>query len=162
MEGRGSNVPLSGAIDLSHLKDKPSDADAHFDGLIDMVRSDPSPRLWHDDTDGHADTMFVAGHTTVLETIATILSGGHVDVPEHVHEEVSRVGLIDRRGLAWVEALIASGADRDQCLIAYMTAREATQMHTELLAGVVSQVMAGARRAMQHEAAMDAMMGRVQ
>lgn len=106
--------------------------------------------------------MYVAGHTTVLETLAMILSGGHVDVPEHVHDEISRVGLIDRRGMAWVEALIASGAERDECLVAYMAATEATRMHTELLTGVVSQVLAVARRAMQHEASLDAMLGRVQ
>ncbi|HEX6956290.1 MAG TPA: hypothetical protein VF156_15555 [Agromyces sp.] len=161
MDRSGSNAPnLSGAVDLSGLKDKPRDRDEHFEGLLALVASDPSPRMWNDDDGGHADTMFVAGHTTVLETVASILSSGHVDVPEHIHEEVSRVGLIDRRGLAWLEALIASGADRDECLIAYMAASEATRMHQSLLAQVVTQVLAGARRAMEHEHAIDAMMGR--
>lgn len=156
MDGRGSTHPFADAVDLSGLREKPRDKDEHFEGMLAHARANPDPRMWWDDDAGHADEMFGMGHVVALEVIVNLLADGHASVSPEMHDQIARVGLIDRRGVAWLDALMASDATRDECLIAYMAAIEAKEMHGAMLMQVVSQVMAVAARAAQHEAALAA------
>lgn len=156
MDGRGSTHPFADAVDLSALRDRPKDVDEHFEGFIRMAQENPDPRMWWDDDEGHADEMFGMGHVTALEVIVNLLADGHASVSPEMHDQIARVALIDRRGVAWLDALAASGAERDELLVAYLAVKEAKEMHGAMLMQVVSQVMAVAARAAQHEAALAA------
>lgn len=141
MQGRGSNHQ-TGIIDLGALA-HPDTKDEHLAGIImlALANAEAYRSVVDDET---VEEAFVLGHSRALASFIALTTGGMVTVPEDVLMQTAYMAYVDVRGQLWVSAMASiltppedGSLDFDTDLVvAYLTARKATEVAEASMANI--------------------------
>lgn len=159
MNGRGSNHPTGGIVDLGALA-HPQSKDEHLAGIVTLAQANPEAFQHVRDTEDIEDA-FVQGYSLALASFVGITTGGMVTVPEDVLMRCALLAYVDQRGMLWTSALASTQPPIEEgqlefdpdLVVAYLTARKANEVAEQMLNQVRDKVSAILHRKAEDEAA---------